>query len=221
MPNTRAGSGIVWCPSCGSRTISHSGQARDAARHARRRWYPLLLPMVFALQMGFDLLDLLTLHVIEFGGILLDRPPEAELRTDGQLLRDVLLHVLLSLEPRDRRLDQSLLPDRVVADDGDHVTVTMGGNLHDTLVGEHDLHLAVLHAPGARQGRLVALLVVGRRRQTDQGEEAAGQHHPVLESFRHHDVRPSFAKELRPLEKRPPPEPAAHSMAARAGSPGL
>src|SRR5262245_1495670 len=184
-----------------------AGAGGHSPRLPDRRWYRLLLLVVIALQMGFQLLDLLTLQVIELGAVILDLPLEAEFRTDGQLLRDVLLRLLRPLESGDLGLDQPLLRDCVVAHDRDHGTVTVGGDLHDALVGEFDLQLPVLLAPGARQGGLVVLLVAGRRRGTGRGQEArprtavvwrqvqagygqdtAREHRAAAESFQEHST---------------------------------
>src|SRR5262249_14828768 len=113
-----------------------AGAVCPSPRLPARRWNRLLLQFVFAFQMGFQLLGFLTFQVIELGGVVLDLPPEAELRTDRQLLRDVLLYLFLPLEPGDLSLDQPLFLDRVLAHDGDDVAVSMRGDLQNALVGE-------------------------------------------------------------------------------------
>src|SRR5262249_4352687 len=165
----------------------------------------LLLLLEVAFQMRFQRLDAVRLDVRELGGIAVHLPLEGELETDRQMLLHLLLGLLLPLEPGDLGLDQPLLRDRVVADDGDHGRVPVGDDLQDVLVDELDLQLAVLLAPGARQGGLVALVLVGGRRQAGQGEDPPGQHQPVLESIRRHDARPPCAKDRDRWRKRPPP----------------
>src|SRR5262249_3708815 len=165
----------------------------------------LLLLLEVAFQMRFQRIDAVRLDVREPGGIAVHLPLEGELETDRQMLLHLLLGLLLPLEPGDLGLDQPLLRDRVVADDGDHGRVPVGDDLQDVLVDELDLQLAVLLAQASQQGGLVALVLARVRRQTGQREDSAGQHHPVLERFRHHDARPPCAKDRDRWRKRPPP----------------